>query len=551
MLKMAAHLAEAEAALTALNKNQESDQAALAAAASGVPVNGDAQPQVEDAEMQDDEDGDGDVEVVTEQRQGYNTAARPTYTLEFHLYREDKSTDYQATGEEIKTLLKDRLGVPGPGLVWSIDTAPFRKIVVEIHNSVSMSGLNVTQALQVKKGLWTKPLQAPEKDRLVFIKWATMNMKNEDIQTVMEHFGNLSEDVSNVIIEDKGKDDWTAWLNGAVTSERKCKMAIVTNIPSIIFVRGYKLRVDYTGQPKTCSRCGKWWAVCPGNGKADKCKKEGGEEKDLKVAFKNLVNRIKKTGRGTPAETPKVPSPDFIPDPDQVKFLGFPEDFGLKDFMKWMDEMGINILEPMCFKDGKPGAFSVATVEDESGEVLQLEAEDAAEMVTKLNGVEFKKKRIQVTMVSMCTPEKKKKVVTLDETPDGPLALMPPSPGAEGGEAREEGEGGKEGEDTEESEEESDDDDVLPELPKTPEVNTGARAKDKESLKINITAAGFTGGGTKLHKASRVAGEKDKRGDTSNSSIEASPVLPTKSKPGADKAIDSVTTRRDKKKYKK
>ena len=68
-------------------------------------------------------------------------------------------------------------------------------------------------------------------------------------------------------------------MAGTRTSERYCKMKITTNIPSVIMVRGTKLRIDYPGQPKTCSRCMKFWSSCPGSGKVEKCKKEGGEEK--------------------------------------------------------------------------------------------------------------------------------------------------------------------------------------------------------------------------------------------------------------------------------
>ena len=296
-------------------------------------------------------------------------------------------------------------------------------------------------------------------------------------------------------------------MDGVRTSERSCRMKIWTNIPSVIMVRGTKLRVDYPGQPKTCSRCMKFWSSCPGGGKVEKCKKEGGEEKDLKAYFKNLVNRLKKKSKTTESSDPIVPT--FIPNPDVVRFTGFPENFSLDNFKSWLDEREVNFLEAMLFKENKPGVFSVATVEVD-GEVLRLDAGEAAGLISALNGVEFKGRRIMVTMLTMNTPEKVKKqeVVTLDSSPETPAApvagqLALPAPG--------EGTG--------------DNPDTSIEELTTPEKSVS------QALKIKIAAA-QTAGGTKHH---RVVGEKVKRLDDSSSSLEASPELNDKKrneKPG-------------------
>ena len=243
----------------------------------------------------------------------------------------------------------------------------------------------------------------------------------------------------------------------------------------------------------------------------DKCKKEGGEEKDLKASFRNLINRIKKTGKGQPAEKLSEPQPEFIPDPDAIKFSGFPDTFSVADFMSWLDEQGVSVMEPMCFKEGKPGSFSISTVEDDNGEVLALDTEDAQEMVTKLNGVEHSGRRIMVTMVAMMTPEKKKRVVTLNDTPEGDqLALEGPT-----------GEEGAEQIDLDVSSDDGDlnDDDGGEVIMKTPE---NKEPKKQAPIKLNIT---ITQGGT---KQVRVPGEKIKRADLSDTSLEASPQLDKK-----------------------
>ena len=81
----------------------------------------------------------------------------------------------------------------------------------------------------------------------------------------------------------------------------------------------------------------------------------------------------------------------------------------------------------MLFKESKLGVFSIATVEVD-GEVLRLDAGEAAGIIGALNGTEFKGRRIMVTMLTMNTPEKVKKqeVVTLsDSSPETPSASSP------------------------------------------------------------------------------------------------------------------------------
>ena len=123
----------------------------------------------------------------------------------------------------------------------------------------------------------------------------------------------------------------------------------------MIMVRGVKLRVDYVGQPKTCSRCMKVSVVCPGGAKADKCKKAGGEEVKLSTFFKKLVKSLKKDGKTT-TDAPRVDAvvPTYVPDPDEVRFTGFAEDTKLDVFKKWLDANGINYLDPMVFQGKKP-----------------------------------------------------------------------------------------------------------------------------------------------------------------------------------------------------
>ena len=82
----------------------------------------------------------------------------------------------------------------------------------------------------------------------------------------------------------------------------------------------------------------------------------------------------------------------------------------------------------MVFEEKKPGVFSISTVQTEEGETFKLDADEAVDIITKLNGM--------VVMMQLTTPEKKRPdVVTLNSSGDssgspllinGQLALPPP-----------------------------------------------------------------------------------------------------------------------------
>ena len=254
-------------------------------------------------------------------------------------------------------------------------------------------------------------------------------MLGKDIESVLKWFGEITVGVENVILSHSGHDDWTLAMKGVKVFERTCKMKIEHNIPSLILVRGQKIRIDYAGQPKTCSHCLKYWSACPGGGKVDKCKKEGGVEKDLKSVFKNHVNRMKRKGGASEQEQTV---PEYIPNPDMIRFTRFPEAYKAVDFKKWLDNKDVSFLDQMVFKETKPGVFSISTVEIDEGEVIKLEAEEAADIVMKLNGTQFENtnKRIMVSMIALTTPEKRKPdVINIDVRSDEELeqlAILPP-----------------------------------------------------------------------------------------------------------------------------
>ena len=497
---MSENIAESEAAKSALNNEQSPPgmEGTEAAPSDGGANGGDG--------LEDQNENAGE-------QLDFRQAVKETWFLDITLFREDKANEFNVSYKECAEFIFKRLGVE-QGHLHSVDTSPYKKITLELDNRCVLGNLNLTQSIQIRSGLWTRPLQAPEKDRPVYIKWAPMKMPSADIESVLKWFGTITHEVNHVVLRDTGHDDWTALMEGVKTAERTCRMKIQHNIPSLILVRGVKVRIDYPGQPKTCTRCLKFWSACPGGGKVEKCKKENGEERDIKNVFKNFLNRLKKKQGGEAEIVPVIP--ENIPNPDQIKFTGFPEDFKLVDFKLWLDENAVNFLEPMLFKESKPGVFSISTVEEEGGELLKVEADEAAEIVQRLNGIQFESsnKRIMVTMVALTTPEKKKpiEVVKLDDSdPSDPAQLALPEPEA----AAASGEGAQA---AAQPEAEADsDEDLLVET-----ESEDDETKLKKSLKLNISAA-YTKGGTKTH---RVTGAKSKR-EESDTSLEASPPLKT------------------------
>ena len=93
-------------------------------------------------------------------------------------------------------------------MLHSVDTSTFKKIELELDNMVNYGNLNLTQELQVRPGLWTRPLQAPERDRKVNISWAPMKMPAADIESVLKWFGTITEGISQGIRMQSVGESW-------------------------------------------------------------------------------------------------------------------------------------------------------------------------------------------------------------------------------------------------------------------------------------------------------------------------------------------------------
>ena len=223
---MAENISESEAAKATLSEQEAPAEEPVISAPGENGANGDELDELDEI-----------VEEIQDGRMNFADAAKNTWTLDLLLYREDKANNFFVTYREVAELVFKRLGVE-EGMLVSVDTSPYKKITLELDNCQQFGNLNITQSLSVRSGLWTRPLQAPEKDRVVNIKWAPMKLPGQDIEAVLKWFSEITSGVENVGLRDTGNEDWTALMEGVKTSERTCRMKIRTNIPSLIMVRG-------------------------------------------------------------------------------------------------------------------------------------------------------------------------------------------------------------------------------------------------------------------------------------------------------------------------
>ena len=228
-----------------------------------------------------------------------NGTHKITFTLEA-----DKKNDLYVTVKDVAKLVYGRLAAPPMSLI-SYDDKMFKKLTITIMSAVDLNKINLTNGLEIREGLQTKPVLPPKKDRDIHIYWAPMELDNDTIEKVLRDLGIVKGGVHNMkYVAKENDDDITKMMDGVVLTDRIASMEIVYSIPSHILVEGVKLKVSYEGQARTCGRCYRLWSNCPGNGKADVCrakeeaankeKKDKGEKASKAPTMKANWNKLTK-----------------------------------------------------------------------------------------------------------------------------------------------------------------------------------------------------------------------------------------------------------------
>ena len=170
-----------------------------------------------------------------------------------------------------KGKLLNRLGIPR-GKCRIFNESRRDRIVLTVAGSVPSNSLNLTQSLEIKPGLWSKPIAPIVKEKMVNLFWTTEKTEYQDIVWTLEHFGVITGNVEYQVYRvSPGADEDEKMMDGVMSMDRQVKMKIKRNIPSIILVGNERVNIRYDGQAKSCSRCLMRLHVCPAKGDARLC----------------------------------------------------------------------------------------------------------------------------------------------------------------------------------------------------------------------------------------------------------------------------------------
>ena len=388
----------------------------------------------------------GDDAIVTEAPSSYAGAAgsgihKITFKLE-----SDKRNDFHVTPKEVSRLVYSRLDAP-PHSLLAFDDVAYGKLEIWLKSTVDLGSINLTQSLEIREGLRTKPILPPTKEKDVHIYWAPLTLNNTAIEKVLLTFGQMVGTVGNIGVKNKvyrakeDDDDVTRMMDGVVLTDRICKMIINHPIPSHILVEGIKLKVIYEGQSRTCGNCYKFWSNCPGNGKVDICrakmeaankaKKEKGEKAtkapSMKANWNKLTKKMEeKMKKGMNANLLNGDFEAGKPRPPTcLRLSSLPTDVTLPELYNVFKANNCEIenMDDKISIDGVPGTATIR----------ELDEIDYQLVTEQLDGVYLRGKRIKVTPIQESTPEKSE---APPASPSAPPASPAPAPSAPAGQRK-------------------------------------------------------------------------------------------------------------------
>ena len=180
------------------------------------------------------------------------------------------STTTLSTKEKGRLIFK-RLGVPkGKCLVCNVSRRDC--IILTIDGSVPLNSLKLSQSLEAKPGLMTKPIAPVVKEKEIFIYWTTAETEYRELEWTLEQFGVLTSNIEHQVYKAKpDADEDEKLMDGVMSMDRVVKMKVRKNIPSIILVGNKKVSIRYEGQARSCPRCLLRLHQCPTKGDPRRC----------------------------------------------------------------------------------------------------------------------------------------------------------------------------------------------------------------------------------------------------------------------------------------
>ena len=379
-------------------------------------------------EMCGDDVGPTDVALATGNQSKMHHEL--TFTLE-----SDKKGDTHVSVSDVARLVYNRLMAPPKSLILYDDTQ-FKKLTLWLRPEVDVGRLILTQGLEIRPGLRTKPLVGANREKDVHIYWAPISLTNEAIAKSLEVFGDLKEHfasdgdtvfhVWNKIYKAKeDDDDVTKMMDGVTLTDRQCKMIVKHPIPSHILIGGVKVKISYEGQARTCGRCYKYWSACPGGGKADICRakaeeaareaESGGKKKQKAPSMKEHWKKVEKKLAKKMAEGQNPSLNEGVagkpPPPTCVRVTSLPDDITLPEFINILKSNHCDIADvedKISFDNNVKGAAVIRGLDPIDYELIQEHIE----------GVHLRGKRFKVVPVQESTPSKSAEV-EMTEPPTG------------------------------------------------------------------------------------------------------------------------------------
>ena len=214
--------------------------------------------------------------------------ASPTW-LEMHLFRDNETTSFTISDDELATILYSRFNF-GEFDIVQIDHASMKLIRILVRAGVNVNNHKNDSAYQVRPGLYILPMKEMKQEKIVKLSWLPEEVTNDQVCEVLELFGTVTKTPVNMkyAIKDNAPA-LTKRLRNVLSNDRKVEMIIERNIPSYIKIQERKVKVWYQGQNFSCARCYKPFRQCPGRAIAKDCQKNKGKKEENLLRMKSKL----------------------------------------------------------------------------------------------------------------------------------------------------------------------------------------------------------------------------------------------------------------------
>ena len=213
-----------------------------------------------------------------------NNQRKETKWIQVEMFKSEKSTKLQMTEEEHAKIVR-KLNI-NPKQLYAIDDHQKITLHFEIDANVDLSTLNLHEAIQVRKGLRTKPVK--QHAHMEFIKVYKTSIKDSDasIAEMFADFGEVLSITKQTYQPKRESSETLKQMAGVKKGDRDVTLRLHSYLPSfgVLTTEHGTKKVKFTraGAIKTCVRCGRKEKLaegddsslqtCPAEGDPTACK---------------------------------------------------------------------------------------------------------------------------------------------------------------------------------------------------------------------------------------------------------------------------------------